>query len=157
MRVEVDLYNGDDAGYQQMVEAVRLNGPNKPTKGPNDPLPKRAFPADSPRRLIAGMTGTMTLTVGGFGESFVLPRTAVVSAGGSTTMTLVEDGRTKRVPVKVQLSDGKTVRVAIVETTRDANGVARDVLKELTGREVVLIARQGDFLDGTEVTVSFTD
>jgi hypothetical protein len=121
-------------------------------------MPVRAFPADTPahRRLLPGMSGTLRLTTGGFGESFVLPNTAVYSRSGTSYVLLVEDGKTKQVPVRVQVSDGKTVRVARLETRTTATG-RRDVLTELTGRERVVIARQLEIGDGATVTVGPTE
>jgi multidrug resistance efflux pump len=153
MRVEVDLFNGDEAAYARLAaDATRAR------KGAADPMPVRAFPADTPahRRLLPGMSGTIRLTTGGFGESFVLPNTAVYSRSGTSYVLLVEDGKTKQVPVRVQVSDGKTVRVAVLETRVAATG-RRDVLTELTGRERVVIARQLEIGDGATVTVGPTE
>jgi hypothetical protein len=86
----------------------------------------------------------------------VLPNTAVYSRSGTSYVLLVEDGKTKQVPVRVQVSDGKTVRVARLETRTTATG-RRDVLTELTGRERVVIARQLEIGDGATVTVGPTE
>jgi multidrug resistance efflux pump len=151
MRVEVDLFNGDDAGYQRMTNAGKMSNP----KGASDPLPARAFAAGhTAGKLLPGMTGTMRLRVGGYGQSFVLPSTAVYSRSGTSYLLLVEDGKTKQVPVKVQVNDGKTVRVAVVVKQTAADGSTRETLTELTGAEQVVAARQLELGDGTSVGVA---
>lgn len=157
MRVEVDLFNGDEAEYAKLLaDLKRADGP-RPTKGPGDDPPARAFPPGTARRLIPGMSGNLTLTVGGFGESFVLPSTAVYSRGGATYLLLVENGITREVPVRVQLTDGKTVRVALLTKKRDSSGATRDVLTDLTGTEQVVAARQTEFGNAARVQVAVGD
>lgn len=155
MRVEVDLFNGDEADFARLSAAIQAGGIGRPTKSPDDPMPVRAFPTSSAaQRLMPGMTGTMRLSIGGFGESFVLPTTAVYARGGATFLLLLENGKTKQVPVKVQLNDGKTVRVAIRSGLTGSDGSTREVLTELTGREEVVAARQLEFGDGATVKPS---
>jgi multidrug resistance efflux pump len=154
MRVEVDLFNGSEDEYRRLSASIAAGGPDRGTKGPNDPLPSRAFATASTARLIPGMTGTLRLTVGGYGKSFVLPSTAVYSRSGTTYVLLVEGGKTKQVPVRVQVSDGKTVRVAMVVKLKQADGNTREVLAELTGDEQVVAARQLELGDGTSVKTS---
>lgn len=154
MRVEVDLFNGDEAEYAQLLaDLKRADGP-RPTKGPGTDPPVRAFPPGTARRLIPGTTGSVKLTLGGYGESFVLPSTAVYSRAGATYLLLVENGTTREVPVRVQLNDGKTARVAVLTKKRDANGTTRDVLTDLTGKEQVVAARQAEFGNAARVRVA---
>lgn len=151
MRVEVDLFNGDDADYQRMSTAGKVSNP----KGGADPLPARAFATGhTTGKLIPGMTGTMRLQVGGYGQSFVLPATAVYSRSGTSYVMFVEGGKTKQVPVRVQVNDGKTVRVALVMKQLVADGGSREVLTELTGAEQVVAARQLELGEGTSVNVA---
>ena len=153
MRVEIDLFNGDAAEYQSLADGVKAAGKDRTTKGAGDAVPVRAFAADAPkaRRLLPGMTGSIKLSIGGFGESHVLPNTAVYTRSGVAYIMLVEDGKTKQVPVRVQLTDGKTVRVAVVAKRVEADGAARDVLTDLTGKEEVVVARQLEVGDGASV------
>lgn len=154
MRVEVDLFNGDDAGYQRITAAGKVNTP----KGASDRLPARAFSTGhTGGKLLPGMTGTMRLKVGGYGQSFVLPTTAVYSRSGTTYVLLVEGGKTRQVPVRVQVNDGKTVRVALVMKVPGTDGGSREVLTELTGAEQVVAARQLELGDGAKVGVAPTD
>ncbi len=152
MRVEVDLFNGDEADHHRLTVAILKGGPDRPTKSPNDAMPVRAFPAgNTGQKLLPGMTGTLRLSLGGFGESFVLPSTAVYSRGGATYLMVVEDGKTKQLSVKVQLNDGQRVRVAVLARRKSPDGTTREVLTELTGREDVVAARQLEFGDGASV------
>ncbi len=153
MRVEVDLFNGDEGEYSRLAETIRVGGTERQAKGIRDLMPVRAFPADAPnaRRLLPGMTGTIKLTVGGFGDSFVLPSVAVYSRSGTSYILLVRDGKTKQVPVRVQLNDGKTVRLAVIEKRKNADGSSRDLQTELTGQEDVVVARQLEIGDGADV------
>ena len=155
MRVEVDLFNGDEGEYRRLAEAIRIGGSERQAKGMRDSLPVRAFPADAPkaRRLLPGMTGSIKLNVGGFGDSYVLPSTAVYTRSGTSYILIVREGKTKQVPVRVQVSDGKTVRLAVVAKRKDANGTSRDVFADLQGDEDVVVARQLEFPDGASVKI----
>jgi multidrug efflux pump subunit AcrA (membrane-fusion protein) len=159
MRVEVDLFNGDEDDYRRIEQALKHGGSERPTKGESDVMPVRAFAPDAPknRRLLPGMTGSIKLTIGGYGESFVLPNTAVYSRSGTSYILLVQDGRTKQVPVRVQVSDGKTVRVAMIDRQKGTDGANRDVLKDLTGHEQVVIARQLEVGPDAAVKVGLSD
>ncbi len=159
MRVEIDLFNGDDAEYKRFVKAVQEQTLDQPRKGVSDTLPIWAFPPGVPngRRLLPGMTAIVRLSVGKFSDSFVLPKTAVYSQRGTMYMLLIQDGHTKQVPVRVQLNDGRTVRVAIVTEHRGPDGVAREVLEDLTGNEVVVVARQLEVGDGAAVRAGLSD
>ncbi|MCU0702947.1 MAG: efflux RND transporter periplasmic adaptor subunit [Fimbriiglobus sp.] len=153
MRVEVDLFNGDEAEFRRSITAGPLE-----TKGVNEPPPLRAFPeGHTSGRLLPGMTGTLRLSVGGYGKSFVLPSTAVYTRAGASYLLLVENGTTRQVPVRVQVNDGRTVRVAMVSKQPAADGSTRDLLTELTGDEQVVAARQLELGDGTAVTVAPTE
>jgi len=156
MRVEVDLFNGNEEEYRRLAEVVKVHGPERQTKGSSEQMPMRAFPPDAPatRRLIPGMTGTIQLTIGGFGNSYILPNTAVYTRSGTSYILIVQDGKTKQVPVRVQLTDGKTVRLAVLDKRRGGEGGEgdnRDVLTELTGNEEVVVARQLEVGDGARV------
>lgn len=149
MRVEVDLFNGDEADERRLAAGPR------DTKGADDPPPVRAFPpGHTGGRLIPGMTGTLRLRVGGYGNSFVLPSTAVYSRSGTSYLLVVAGGKTKQVPVRVQVNDGKTVRVVLLTRQPTTDGGTREVLAELTGDEQVVSARQLELGDGASVTVA---
>ena len=156
LRVEVDLFNGDEADYARLTQA----GTNRFTKGFADSIPIRAFPESkqsNTRRLIPGMTGSVKLTIGSFGDAFVLPSTALYSKSGVSFILVVQDGITKELPVRVQINDGKTVLVAILENQKQSNGIQSEVSSELTGDEQVVIARQLEIGARTPVQLGLTD
>lgn len=158
MRVEIDLFNGTESEYQLLLEAIKVGGPNRPTKGASDPIPVHAQANQTAiRRLVPGMLASIKLGVGGFGESYVLPSAAVYTRSGTSYVLLVEQGRTKQVPVRVQFNDGKTVRVGLQLASRDTNGNVREGLRELTGQEEIVATRQLEIGDGTAVQGSASD
>lgn len=97
-------------------------------------------------RIVPGMNATIRLDLEKFADAHLLPASAVFSKGGRTYIMVVEDGTTKTVPVAVQVNDGRLVKVARIVT-----GTGRPVTHELTGREVVLTARQLEVGDGQRV------
>lgn len=167
LRVEVDLFNGDDAAYRRMVgsvlaarlaplaatsplEAVGLMSRDTdggPHKGDGDPFPVRVG-SDKSARVMPGATANMTLRFGRFGNEYVLPSTAVYSRGGKPYLLLVEDGKTRQVPVRVQVNDGRVVKLAILDRDRSA---------ELTGQELVVVSRQLEVGDSQAVRGAPTD
>ncbi|CAN5345815.1 hypothetical protein BH11PLA2_BH11PLA2_24120 [soil metagenome] len=159
MRVEVDLFNGNEAEYAALLAMLKTPEAERTMKGGNDAMPTRAFPPNAPksRRLLPGMTGSMKISVGGFGESYLLPSTAIYSRSGTTYILVVEDGKTKQYPVRVQLSDGKTARIVIVTQMKDASGSTREMLGELTGQETIVLARQLEIGEGAAVKVALAD
>ncbi len=175
IRVEVDLFNGDEQDYRRIVHRVlggelaslggcnpwallgaRAGGRNVVDglhKGGSDFLPAAALPhsSDTTRRLLPGMTGTLKLRLRNFAEGYVLPSTAVYTRGGKPYILAVEDGLTKQYPVKVQVNDGRVAKVALVSRRKAASGATREVLTELTGKELVLDGRQLEIGEGVEV------
>ncbi len=156
MRIEVDLFNGDDADYLRMTKEF---GSSRFSKGSADKVPVRAFPADASisRRLIPGMTGSIKLTIGNFGDSFVLPSVCVYSRSGVSYILVVQDGVTKELPVRVQLNDGKTVLIAILANRQQSDGIRSEVSSELKGDEQVVVARQLEIGTDTPVQSGLTD
>ncbi len=176
MRVEVDLYNEDEASYrrfarQALAAQLSMLAGRTPlgvaalnvslrkategrSKGPTDPFPVRATPphADEPGQvLLPGMTGVMKLQLGRFGNCHVLPSSAVFSRGGKPYILLVREGVTRQVPVRVQVNDGKIVKLSIVTRRTDAAGGTREVVQELTGDEEIVSTRQLEIGDGQPV------
>jgi hypothetical protein len=100
------------------------------------------------------MTGKIKLSVSGLGGSFVLPSTAVYSRGGANYILLVENGKTRQLPVRIQLNDGRYARVSIVSKRKEADGTTREVLEDLNGTEQVVINRQLEIGDGVSVKAS---
>lgn len=176
MRVEVDVYNGPEADYRAMLGRAaaetsvaalvpfdRAGGFAAAgaglIRGKADHKGWHEGYAHTPnwgpegryRKLVAGTTATMRLDLEKFGESFLLPSGAVFSRAGQSYILVVEDGVTKGVPVAVQMNDGTLTKVAAVLP----GAGDRQVTRELTGREVVLVTRQLEIGDGRKVTPVF--
>jgi multidrug resistance efflux pump len=176
MRVEVDVYNGSLADYRAMLARAILPaavGPLLPFdraaglaatgfglarrksfhKGWDDRL--AGIPDWGPegrfRPIVPGTTATMRLDLEKFGESYLLPSKAVFGRAGQSYILLVEDGATRSVPVAVQMNDGTLTKVALVVPGPGG----RQVTRELTGREVVVVSRQLEVGDGRRVTPVF--
>ncbi|HEY2785069.1 MAG TPA: efflux RND transporter periplasmic adaptor subunit [Fimbriiglobus sp.] len=177
MRVEVDFFNGSESDYHRYIgrllgaamaplaatnplEMIATDYAGKERlaglhKGDGD-LPTRISLAhtaagNGPRRLIPGMTGTMTLSLRQFRGGAVLPSSAVYTRIGKPYVLVVENGVTKQYPVQVQVNDGRVAKVALVTRQMDADGKTRDSLTELTGREIVVVGRQLELGEGTKV------
>ena len=74
-------------------------------------------------------------------------------SGGTSYILVVEDGKTRQLPVRVQLNDGRSARVAVIVRRNDSTGAMRETLTELTGREDVIVARQLEIGEGVAVRV----
>jgi multidrug resistance efflux pump len=148
MRVEVDLYNGSAAEFQTFLAREKELG--------NGDLKSRALPVfprvagkdvkDHPLRLMPGQFGKMRLVVNSFQNAFLLPRSAVVTQGGTSFVYVVKDGRALKMPVEVQADNGELVKAALVEKV---NGMA--VKRDLTGDEEIVSSNQGELNNGQAV------
>jgi multidrug efflux pump subunit AcrA (membrane-fusion protein) len=176
LRIEVDLFTGSQRAYERYRETMIAGGLaalglTNPfvfaaasatdarwlaglTKGERDGLPTRV-PAG--RALLPGMTGSARFTLETFGDSFVIPSSAVYTRGGKPYILTVAGGKTKQLPVKVQVDDGRIAKVAIVTRKSDPSGGQREVLEELTGTEEIVVARQLELEVGTAVHTVPTD
>jgi multidrug efflux pump subunit AcrA (membrane-fusion protein) len=152
MRVEIDLFNGSEEEYRRL-KAAHASKTNLSTKGADDILPVRAFaPSTSEHpRLMPGMTATVKLAMRSFGDSLVLPSSAVYSRSGTSYIMLVEQGKTRQAPVRVQLNDGNIALVSIMTKRTEADGMKNEVYSNLTGKEEVVLAKQLELGEGATV------
>lgn len=158
MRVEIDLFNGTEAEYRQL-ESVHSSKTDRRTKGSEDSLPVRAFAANTGQhpQLLPGMTASIKLSLRSFGDSLVLPSSAVYSRSGTSYIMLVDQGKTKQVPVRVQLNDGNITLVSIMTKRTEADGMKNEVFSNLTGKEEVVLAKQLELGDGATVKSGLSD
>jgi HlyD family secretion protein len=148
MRVEVDLYNGSTAQYKEFLEREKGLG-NADLKSKTLPVfPKVAGKdlVNEPLHLIPGQYGKMRLVLRNYGKSFLLPRGAVFSQGGTSYLFLVKDGRAIKIPVEIQANDGERVKVVLLEKNR-----GQEVKRELTVADEVVSSNQGELSDGQSV------
>ncbi len=178
MTVEVDLYNGTEDEYARykakMVAALLAPfGPDgfgqkaallaasrsvwaENAKGSSDPLPvpvKGLQRVESRQRLLDGMTGSMRLLLRTH-KAHLVPSSAVFSKGGKNYILEVRDNVSHQVPVRVQMNDGNMAKIAKV--VREANPAHGDpeIIKELTGEEVIVLNRQIEVGDNAPVRVT---
>jgi multidrug resistance efflux pump len=148
MRVEVDLYNGSAEEYKAFLAREQANG-NADLKSKMLPVfPKVAGKdvADQPLRLMPGQYGKMRLVLRSFQKALLLPRSAVVSQGGTSYVFVVKDGRALKMPVAIQADNGEEVKVALVEKVG-----GQEVRRDLTGDEEIVSSNQGELSNGQAV------
>lgn len=148
MVVEVDLWNGtkeefdkkkDDATFRA---GLKKGMPGDPNNGlPIVPEIKGELAGGRQLRLLPGMFGQMTLLLRKFDNAYMLPSASIVSQGGNTYIYVVQDGKAHLQQVKVQVDDGKLVKVELL-------GKSGEVLGDLTGKEEVIISNQGELSEG---------
>jgi multidrug resistance efflux pump len=152
MLVEVDLWNGSDRkeydakmADEKFRSGLKKGMPGDPRNGrPIYPEVKGRLAAGRQLRMLPGMFGEMTLILRKFEDAYMLPSSAVVIEGGNTSIYVVQDGKAHLQPVKVQVDDGKLVKVERL----DQNG---EVVGDLTGKEVVIISNQSELSEGQPV------
>jgi multidrug resistance efflux pump len=148
MLVEVDLWNGDKNEFEKLKDDAKFRDGLKPGM-PNDPneglpiVPEIQGELVGGRRmhLRPGMFGQMTLVLRNFNNIYMLPSESIVSSGGNTYIYVMRDGKAHLQRVKVQVEDGKLVKVARL----DENG---KVAGDLTGKEEVIVSNLGELNEG---------
>lgn len=180
MRVEVDLFNGTDAEFRAFAaEAIgcavaplmaaglpgatttaagqALWSPNQ--KGADDLLPFRpeVVAGNAAHRLLPGMGGTAFVELQSFDDVYLLPSAAVYTRGGKPYILTVEHGRSKQVPVKVQVNDGRLAKIVVVARPNGGKPGDRELLRELTGTEEIVASRQLEVGDGQPVRATVQD
>ena len=88
------------------------------------------------------MSGYMRLNLQTFHDAYLIPSSAVFTRGGKPYLMEVKDGGTHLLPVHVQVNDGKLAKVTVIEKEGDPSRGEPEVLRELTGDEVILLNRQ---------------
>jgi len=178
MKIEVDLFNGTRGEYERFLAAeyaellAPFGGTNaidatallvasrtvvgEHRKGKADRLP--IFPEvtganPGQHQLLPGMSGQMRLNLRHFQGAFLLPRSAVISRGGKPYIMEVKNGLTHLLPVRIQVEDGKLAKVAVIAREAGVPG-GQDVMKELTGEEVILLNRQLEIGAGQHVNAT---
>jgi multidrug resistance efflux pump len=151
MLVEVDLWNRlpkdfdtvkDDPEFRK---GLKKGLPDDPNKGlPIVPQIEGKFAGGAQKRLLPGMFGEMTLVLRKFDNVYMLPSSAVVTQGGIQYVYVVKDGQSHLQPVKVQVDDGKLVKVELLND----NG---EIIGDLTGKEEVIVSNQGELSEGQPV------
>jgi multidrug resistance efflux pump len=178
MRVEVDLYNDTPEKYKRFCAhamAARLAGTaadspfslasllsatravcSTDSKSSHDSLPQMPVvsgPTEAPR-LIPGMSGYMRLNLASFHDAYLIPNSAVFTRGGKPYIMEVTDGVTRLLPVRVHVSDGRLANVSVIVQPASATKGTGEILRDLTGNEVILLNRQTEVGEGQSVKVT---
>jgi multidrug efflux pump subunit AcrA (membrane-fusion protein) len=154
MRVEVDLFNGSPGEFDRLVARAKathfagLKGRSLPTF----PMVNGKQSAGLDGKLLPGMFGKMRLTLQKFNNAWLVPSTALVHQGGRSYLFLVQDDKAVRVPVEVQVDDGRLAKIVLLEAK---NGQVAQ--RDLTGTETVVASNQGELNDGQAVKATPSD
>jgi multidrug resistance efflux pump len=176
MQVEVDLYNGGATRFGRFLgqyfgcQLTALGGTNvlgatvlaaagRDQLGPRlksvtDPLPLPPLMRDGvpePPRLMPGMSGMMTVQLQRFANAYLLPSSAIFTLGGKPYIVVVKDGTIHRLPVKIQVNDGRMAKVTVIARQANARTGETELLRELTGDEDVVASRQSEYSEGQAV------
>jgi HlyD family secretion protein len=178
MRVEVDLYNDSPENYERFKAnalAARLAGTaaDSPlalasllagsravvaadSKSLQDPLPSlpEVKGKKTNKRLIPGMSGYMRLNLESFHDTYLVPSSAVYTRGGKPYLTEIVDGVAHLRPIHVQVNDGKLAKVSLIVQEESPGQDTPEVLRDLTGNEMILLSRQTEISEGQKVHVS---
>jgi multidrug efflux pump subunit AcrA (membrane-fusion protein) len=173
MRVEVDVYNGTADEYRKMLGRSAADS-TVAALVPNDGFARaaaagaglvrsravfhkgwhdgNALTTDRGgvtrfRQIAPGAMANVRVSLDNFTDARLLPSGAVFSRSGQPYLPLVENGVTRAVPVAVQVNDGRLVKAAVIDT---AGG--KQLLRELTGDEVIVASKQVEVGDGAKVT-----
>ncbi len=113
---------GEIVGYMTPGRTLPVKVAGAETTGkvvsviPRGDIPTRTFPVKVRIRnrysLIEGMEARVTVPTGKEEKSLIAPRDAVVTALGETAVYAVEDGKAKRIPVKVLRYEGESAAVS---------------------------------------------
>ncbi len=133
------------------ANSVRIDAGGRLLRTDNKCRAEHYWPEGRYRKIVAGTTATMRLDLEKFGESFLLPSGTVYSRAGQSYILVVENGVTKAVAVSVQMNDGTLTKVAAVLPV--AGG--KQVTRELTGTEVIVVTRQLEIGEGRKVAPVF--
>ena len=145
LRVEVDLFNGTAEEHRQFLEKAKLNR-NADLKGRALPEFPKGLETGAAARLLPGMYGKMRLRLKRFQNAPVIPSSAIVRRGGLPYLFRVESGMALLKPIAVELDDGLLARVFWLD--KDAG---RDVRRELSRDEELVLTNQGELEDGSRV------
>jgi multidrug resistance efflux pump len=154
MRVEVDLYNGSAAEYAAFVarEKATGNADLKSRRLPSLPTLAGGQTRTEALGLLPGQYGKMRLVLRSFQKAYLLPSSAVFSQGGTSYVFVVKDGRAIKVPVEIQVDNGRTVKLVLLETVGGA-----EVRRDLSGDEEIVASNQGELSNGQAVRITRVD
>jgi multidrug resistance efflux pump len=169
MRVEVELWNGTAEEFQRFVakekEGTVHYGDVKQKSAKKIPfgdlkagsydeqtgnilvrMPKFEGPQAARQQadLLPGMYARMTLVLRKFDNAYLLPSGAIDVKSGFYYIWVVRDGKAYKQPVRIQVDDGRLVKVELLNEQGEVKG-------DLTGKEEVIVSNQGELSEGQPV------
>lgn len=144
IRVEIDLYNGDAQEQKACEKQLRSEADPSLRLSPRQVMPAPVFSDEhrKVRRILPGMNASVKLAIAGSRGAFAVPSTAVYSRGGTKYILVVEQNRTKQIPVQVHMNDGRRTRLSLSTRQSTVGGPDFDNLSELTGEELIVANSQ---------------
>lgn len=125
-----------------LVEVDLVRGPIP--AGNKDPV--ISVPQVYSPKLIAGLTGTMKLTLESLGAAATIPSGAVFSRQGKPHLFLVEGDRVRLMSATIQIDDGRTAVVQVAPL-----GEKQSPPRYLSAMDKVVLNRQSELVDGEKV------
>ena len=168
MRVEVDLFNDTPQRYDRFrargvatwLAGMAADSPltltpilagsrdawSTESRSRRDPLPllPTVSGAAIVPQLLPGMTGYVRLNLRSIHGAYLIPASAVFTRGGKPYVLEVQDGVTRLLPVRVQVTDGNLSKVSVITQESSSTRGQPEILRELTGGEVLLLNRQAE-------------
>jgi HlyD family secretion protein len=144
MRVEMDLWNEKPADFEKFMANAENREKLKEGLPPVVPRILGKNPLNLSTHLLPGMYGKMTLILRTFSNVRLIPSQAIIREAGRAKIWIVQDGKAHKIPVAVQVDDGKLARV---ERLSKDNSIEGD-LKEDTE---VIISNQEELFEGMPV------
>lgn len=145
MPVEIDLWTGKkDEFEKKMKDPAFINSLKNNLNLPILAGVEGKAVGGQNTRLLPGMFGHMTLMLRHFENVYLLPSSAIDIQGGNQYIYVVKDGKAHHQLVKVQVDDGKLVKVELVNEQGE-------ILGDLKGDEEVIVSNLGELTEGQSV------
>jgi hypothetical protein len=140
-QVQVDLFNGTAAQFDDFIQKIASSPQNSLKGGKQPQRPGGIQPGESPN-LMPGMFGSLRLVATRFKNSPLVPSSAILRQGGVPYLMQVENGVARKRRITIEVDNGTMARV------RWADGPQAT---ELSPEDQFLAANPSAFEDGTAV------
>ncbi len=109
-------------------------------------------------RLTPGMYGLATLLLEDFGQSLLVPTSAIFASAEHSYVFEVRDGRAVRIPVRVQFEDGVQAKIVKIVRAIDPKTHAQaEKYEDLSDKDEIVRSGQGELADGQPVKAVAVD
>lgn len=146
LTLEIDLYNKGEAAYKDFMAASTLVG-HQNLKGREPPQLPRGLTGGQGANLMPGRYGKVRVLIRPPQNALFLPGSAVIYRGGVPYVFRVTRGITEQIPVELDLDDGTSVHLWLLNP--EGSQTRR---REIELGEEYVISNQGDLESGFSVT-----